>query len=80
MINGTFQALIILDLDDFKLFNQLYGTYAGDNAFKAYGADHTSTVGRNGIRAATVEKSLRSACPDTTCIRHWSWLKTSSSR
>lgn len=42
-------ALIILDLDDFKLFNQLYGTYAGDNALKRTAQIILSTVGNNGI-------------------------------
>ncbi len=42
-------ALIILDLDDFKLFNQLYGTYAGDNALRRTAQIILSTVGRNGI-------------------------------
>lgn len=41
-------ALLILNLDDFKLFNQLYGTYEGDKALRRIAQIIDSTVGSNG--------------------------------
>lgn len=41
-------ALLILNLDDFKLFNQLYGTYEGDKTLQKIAQIIDSTVGSNG--------------------------------
>lgn len=41
-------ALLILNLDDFKLFNQLYGTYEGDKTLQRIAQIIGSTVGSNG--------------------------------
>lgn len=48
--DGTL-VLVILNLDDFKLYNQLYGMKAGDNALKAIADIISASVGTSGLVA-----------------------------
>ena len=44
-------ALAIINIDDFKLYNQLYGTQAGDNALRRIAEIIKSSVGDSGYAA-----------------------------
>ncbi|WP_243253678.1 HD domain-containing phosphohydrolase [Anaerotruncus rubiinfantis] len=44
-------ALVILNVDDFKLYNQLYGNMEGDLALQSIARIITACVGQNGIPA-----------------------------
>ena len=44
-------ALAIINIDDFKLYNQLYGTQAGDNALRRIAEIIKSSVGESGYAA-----------------------------
>ncbi|NDL68109.1 HD domain-containing phosphohydrolase [Anaerotalea alkaliphila] len=44
-------GLVILNLDDFKLYNQLYGTKEGDKALQAVAGIIKASVGKNGYVA-----------------------------
>ena len=44
-------ALAIINIDDFKLYNQLYGTQAGDNALRGIAQIIKSSVGESGYAA-----------------------------
>lgn len=44
-------ALAIINIDDFKLYNQLYGTQAGDNALRRIAQIIKSSVGDSGYAA-----------------------------
>lgn len=44
-------ALIILSIDDFKLYNQLYGNKEGDHALKRISRIIEASVGENGFVA-----------------------------
>ena len=44
-----FGSLVMIDVDDFKLYNQLYGTEAGDGALKRIAEMIRGEVGEKGI-------------------------------
>ncbi len=49
-------AVLFVDLDDFKLYNQLYGTHEGDRALKLVADILTQCVGESGIVSRTSGK------------------------
>ncbi len=57
-------ALIILSLDDFKLYNQLYGNCEGDLALQRVAAIIKATVGGNGYVARYNGKEFAVILPD----------------
>lgn len=57
-------ALIILNLDDFKLYNQLYGAPAGDAALKQVADVIRSAVGDSGYCARYSGKEFAVVLPD----------------
>jgi len=57
-------ALIILNIDDFKLYNQLYGNVAGDNALKQIAAIIRSAVADNGYCARYSGKEFAVVLPN----------------
>jgi len=56
-------ALIILNVDDFKLFNQLYGNAAGDNALRQIAAIISNAVGDSGYCARYSGKEFAVVLP-----------------
>ena len=62
----TMFSLLLINLDDFKLFNQLYGVSSGDTAIRAIAQLLTETAG-NGCQAARYgEKEFAVILPDKT--------------
>jgi diguanylate cyclase (GGDEF) domain/uncharacterized domain HDIG len=57
-------ALIILSLDDFKLYNQLYGNHEGDLALQRVASIIKATVGGNGNVARYSGKEFAIILPD----------------
>ena len=57
-------SLIILNLDDFKLYNQLYGNREGDIALQKVAAVLRASVGRNGYVARYSGKEFAVLLPD----------------
>ncbi len=58
-------SLAILDLDDFSLYNELYGNEEGDKALAAVGAILDGTVGEKGFAARYSGKVFALILPDT---------------
>lgn len=56
-------ALIIINLDDFKLYNQLYGTRQGDQALKRVADIIRASVGANGYVARYTGKEFAILLP-----------------
>ena len=56
-------ALVILNLDDFKLYNQLYGTKQGDETLKQVGRIIQASVGDNGYVARYTGKEFAVLLP-----------------
>lgn len=56
-------ALVIINLDDFKLYNQLYGTRQGDETLKRVAAIIQASVGENGYVARYTGKEFAVLLP-----------------
>lgn len=56
-------ALVIINLDDFKLYNQLYGTRQGDLTLKQVGRIIKASVGENGYVARYTGKEFAILLP-----------------
>lgn len=70
VLNETFEnskdssiALVMINIDDFKLFNQLYGTRQGDNALVKVAQIIRATVGDNGYVARYTGKEFAILLP-----------------
>lgn len=57
-------ALVILNIDDFKLYNQLYGMKEGDYALKQVAAIVKNSVGENGYVARYTGKEFAIILPE----------------
>lgn len=57
-------ALIIINLDDFKLYNQLYGMKEGDTALQNVAKIISATVGERGFVSRYSGKEFAAALPD----------------
>lgn len=64
-------ALLILNLDDFKLFNQLYGSREGDRVLKQIGRILLNTVGHKGITGRYGGKEFAAAIPGYNMLQTW---------
>lgn len=62
-------ALLILNLDDLKLFNQLYGTYEGDRALQRAAQIIGSTVGSNGTASRYGGKEFAVCLPGYNALQ-----------
>ncbi|MBT9777885.1 diguanylate cyclase [Clostridium sp. MCC353] len=62
-------ALLILNVDDFKLFNQLYGTYEGDKALQRIAQIIDSTVGSNGTSCRYGGKEFAVSLPGYNALQ-----------
>lgn len=60
----TSLALVIFNVDDFKLYNQLYGNHMGDEALIHMARIIQGTVGENGYAARYSGKEFAVALPD----------------
>lgn len=60
----TTLSLILLNLDDFKLYNQLYGSYAGDQALQTVARIISCTVGTNGTAGRYGGKEFAVSLPE----------------
>lgn len=60
----TSLALVIFNVDDFKLYNQLYGNHLGDEALIHIARIIQGTVGENGYAARYSGKEFAAALPD----------------
>jgi len=49
--SSTALSLCLINIDDFKLYNQMYGTHEGDQAMKRVAGILASVVGENGFAA-----------------------------
>lgn len=63
---GRRLCVIIFNLDDFKLFNQLYGIHEGDAALKKIAGIIQKNVGDKGYVARYSGKEFATALPDCT--------------
>lgn len=61
-----FGSLVMIDVDDFKLYNQLYGTEAGDGALKRIAGMIQKEVGEKGIVARYSGKVFTVLLPGVT--------------
>lgn len=61
-----FGSLVMIDVDDFKLYNQLYGTEAGDGALKRIAEMIRGEVGEKGIVARYSGKVFTILLPGVT--------------
>jgi GGDEF domain-containing protein len=64
-------ALVMLDLDDFKKVNDVYGHGIGDQLLHQVSDVLRASVGRRTSSAASVARSSRSSCPRETCEARW---------
>lgn len=62
----AFGSIIMIDVDDFKLYNQLYGTGAGDDALKRIAEIIQAEVGKKGMVARYSGKVFTVMLPGTT--------------
>lgn len=60
----TSMALVIFNIDDFKLYNQLYGTQEGDEALRHIAQIIRGTVGENGFVARYSGKEFAVILPE----------------
>lgn len=61
-----FGSIIMIDVDDFKLYNQLYGTDAGDDALKRIAKMIQAEVGEEGLVARYSGKVFTVMLPGST--------------
>lgn len=66
---GQSLALAILNIDDFKLYNQLYGMKSGDEALKAIAKIIRASVGDNGYVARYSGKEFAIILPNYDVLR-----------
>lgn len=58
----AFGALLMINVDDFKLYNQLYGDEEGDEALKRIAKIIQEEVTGECVIAVSAEKNLRYFC------------------
>ena len=73
-------ALVLFNVDDFKLYNQLYGVKEGDACLKRIADIIRGSVGENGYAAATAEKNLPYCFPNMIFSLPEIWRKLSAGR
>ena len=61
-------SLMILNIDDFKLFNQLYGNHNGDIALKAIAGVISGSVGESGVAARYSGKEFAVLLPGVDVV------------
>ena len=72
----TSLALVIFNVDDFKLYNQLYGNHEGDKALVHIARIIQGTVGITDTADATAARNLPSSCLIMISIQRRTWLRT----